>query len=373
MPQIAGFRGVVVDSPTKKPSDLTARDDARALYRYHQTFKHPSDGRSVTRKSFFVGVRLAPWGAPTIRATETIDAGQRDAALQQLTATALETEPVLAGYRDAAGEIERLLRRIDTERPTVDITVDDVNHKLWRSRDAELFGKVRNTIAPKKLQVLDGHARYDAMLAYQAKLEAQSPLAVHSSGNYGLMCLTALEDTALVPAARHRILRSAKPKADLLAAVQPQFIVDKLTGVAGSADKLVTALADSVAHQPVFVLVFKDDPDAWKLTLSPDITVSNQGIAVHRGIQHLDPVVVDALFLGRHATGATVTTETSTTAALAQLKAGADAVVIMRPVTVEQMIHVADLGQGLPPGAIALYPPVLPLVGFVVEPDVDLV
>jgi hypothetical protein len=211
------------------------------------------------------------------------------------------------------------------------------------------------------------------MLAYQAKLDAQSPLAVHSSGNYGLMCLTALEDTALVSAPRHRILRGSKPKDDLLAAVQPHFIVEKLAGAAGNATQLRTALAESVAHQPAFVLAFKDDPDAWKLTLSPDVTVSNQGIAVHRGMQHLDPIVVDALFLGRHGTGATVTTETSTSTALAQLNTGADAVVIMRPVTVEQMIHVGDLGQALPAGSTAFYPPVLPLVRYIVEPDIDLV
>jgi uncharacterized protein (DUF1015 family) len=368
MPQIAGFRGVVVDSPTKKPTDPAARDDARALYRYHQTFKQ-ADGRTATRKSFIVAVRLAPWGQ-SIRATETIDPAERDAAVHQLSSTAIETEPVLAGYRDAAGEIERLLRRIDTERPTVDITIDDVGHRLWRSRDAELFGKVRNTIAPKKLQVLDGHARYEAMLAHQAKLEAKAPLAVHSSGNYGLMCLTALEDTALVPAPRHRVLRGAKSKDEILAAVQPHFIVEKLAGAAANP---TPALAESVAHQPAFVLVFKDDPDAWKLTLSPDVTVSNQGIAVHRGTQHMEPIVVDALFVGRHASGAKVTTETSTATALAQLKSGADAVVIMRPVTVEQMIHVADLGQSLPPGSTAFYPPVLPLVSYLVEPDVDLV
>ena len=372
MPLIAGFRGVVVDSPTKKPTDLATRDASRALYRYHQIFKHPDDGRTITRKSFFAAVRLAPWGEPTVRATEAIDPARRDAAVQQLTTTALETEPVLAGYRDAAGEIERLLRRIDTDKPTVDITVDDVIHRLWRSRDIELFGKVRNTIAPKKLQVLDGHARYDAMLAYQAKLDAQTPLAQHSSGNYGLVCLTALDDTALVPAPRHRVLRGAN-KAAILGAVEPRFIVDKLAGAAANPALLRTALADSVAHQPTFVLAFKDDPDAWKLTLSPDVTMSNQGIAVHRGIQHLDPIVVDGLFLGRHGKDAAITTETSLAAALGQLETGADAVVIMRPVTIEQMIHVADVGQTLPAGSTAFYPPVLPLVGYLVEPDVDLV
>ena len=37
---------------------------------------------------------------------------------------------------------------------------------------AELIGKLRPLFAPKKLHVLDGHARYEGMLAYAAKINA---------------------------------------------------------------------------------------------------------------------------------------------------------------------------------------------------------
>jgi uncharacterized protein (DUF1015 family) len=381
MPLIAGFRGVIVD-PTKKLTDISAsvakgelqRDATRALYRYHQIFKHPDEPRTVTRRSFFAAVRLAPWGDPSVRGTEAVEPARRDAALAELASTSTELAPVLGGYRDAAGEVERLLRRFDGDRPVLEVTVDGVIHRLWRIKDAEVFGKVRSTLGPKKVQILEGADRYDAMLAHETKLDAQSSLAPHSTARYGLMCLTAIDDPALLPAARHRVLRG-NVKSDAMAGLKPQFIVDKLAGVAGDAAQLRNALAldATVAHQPAFVVVFKGEPDAWKLTLSPDVTATTEGVAIHRALHRLDPIIVDTLFVSRVAKDATVTTETTVDGALAAVKAGADAAVMMRPVTAEQMIHVGDLGQLLPASSIAFYPPVLPLVAYLIEPDLDAV
>jgi len=378
MPQIAGFRGVVVD-PTKKLTDTPgkiakgelARDSSRALYRYHQIFKNPDDGRVFTRKSFFAVVRLAAWNDPMVRATEATDPAERETALRAISDTSIELTPVLAGYRDAAGEIERILRKADNDRPNLEVTIDDVSHRLWRVSDAEMFGKIRNTIAPKKIQVLEGHGVYEAMLAHEAKLDAGGNLAPQSTARYGLMCLTAMDDPMLAVAPRHRVLRGSIAKDAVLAGAKPTFLVDKIAGAADNPKALRAALADSIAHQPAFLVVFKGDPDAWKLTLSPDVTATTEGIAVHRALQRLDPVIVDHLFTPRFAKDAKQSTVTSLEAALAAVKGGADAVAIMRAVGPEQITHVADVGQTLPAASTAFYPPVLPMVAYVIEPDLD--
>lgn len=378
MPQIAGFRGVVVD-PSKKLTDIPARiakgelarDPSRALYRYHQIFRNPDDGRVFTRKSFFAVVRLAPWTDPSVRATEMTEPAQREMALASISSSSIQQTPVVAGYRDAAGEIERILRKADNDRPEIDVTVDDVTHRLWRVRDAEMFGKIRNTIAPKKIQVLEGHGVYEAMLAHEAKLDAAGDLAPQSTARYGLMCLTAMDDPMLAVAPRHRVLRGDLNKDAILAGAKPTFLVDKLAGAASNPQALRTALGESVAHQPAFVVIFKGDSDAWKLTLSPDVTATTEGVAVHRALHRLDPVIVDSLFTARFAKDATRSTVTSLDEALAAIKGGADAVALMRPVGMDQILHVADVGQTLPTGSTALYPPVLPMVAFVVEPELD--
>ncbi|HET9986903.1 MAG TPA: DUF1015 family protein, partial [Kofleriaceae bacterium] len=281
MPQIAGFRGILWDKvdpklvaqPIGEPAARLARgelvrDATRAVYRYHQAFQ--AGTRTLVRKSWFAAVQLTPWAVKDIRPHEATDATARAHAIAGIAAAGIHTDAVLAGYRDAAGEVDRLFKKSESERAHVDVTTaDGTHHKLWRVGSAEVIGKLRPLFAPKKLHVLDGHARYEGMLAYRDALAAKAPLAQYSSANFGLMCLVNLDDPALAAGARHRIVRGSGAKRDdILAKAKPYFIIDKLAGAAKDLGKQFAALADTVAHQPAFVLVFPGDADAYKLTLS---------------------------------------------------------------------------------------------------------
>lgn len=388
MPQIAGLRGVLPDPSKVKEvvaassgaggdvakglaAGTLARDAGRGVYRYHQAFADPAGGRTLVRKQFLCAVRLEPWTEGLVRPHEATVPAHKAAALAALQATKVSPAPVFAGYRDAAAEIDRLFRRVDGDRPTLEVTTPDGTvHRLWRVQNAELFGQLRRVVAPKKLVVLDGHDRYEAMLAYRDELGGKQPLAMHSSPNYGLMYLVNLDDPTLIVAPRHRVVRGASTSAAVLAAAKQHFIIDKLAGAAKDVVKQRAALADTVAHQPAFVVVWAGESDAWKLTLSPEISPINEGVQVHRALQKFEPIVADALFLQRAMPGAKIETVASAEDALA---AKADVVVIMRPLAIEQISHVSELGQVLPPGSTAFTPRLATgLVGSLVDPDEDL-
>lgn len=387
MPQIAGFRGVLPD-PAKanelaaKPLDVKPglaagalkRDGSRAVYRYHQVFTGP--GRALTRKSLLCAVQLSPWTDGIVRPHEATDAAARDAALARIKAAGAHVEPVVAGFRDPATEVDRLMRKVESAKPTLEVTTaDGTVHRVWRMQDAEVLGKLRHHLAPKKLHVLAGHAEYEAMLAYQAELAAKASFPTYSSANYGLACLVSLDEPALATAPRHRIVRAASISRDaVLAAAKAHFIIDKLAGAAKDVGKQVGALQDTVAHQPAFVAVFAGDDDAWKLTLSPDVSPLAEGVAVHRALQKLDPIAIQHMFLDRAVKSAQVTTTIDAADALAQLGKGADLALIVRPLSVEQIAHVDELGGLLPAGSTALHPQLAPgLVALVIDPDEDLV
>src|SRR6185312_2451989 len=101
MPHIAAFRGTLAGA-----SD---RDPTRALYRYHQTFS--LGGRPVTRRTLLCVVRLAPWSEGVIRPHEASTGAAREAELAAIKAARAHTGAVLAGYRDAATEVDRLFRK----------------------------------------------------------------------------------------------------------------------------------------------------------------------------------------------------------------------------------------------------------------------
>lgn len=372
MPQVAGFRGALQLPDEPKPGLAgVARDASRAVYRYHQIFAGP--GRSLTRKSLYAAVQLTPYSEGQIRPHEHSSPAGKAAALARIEALGAHVEPVLMGFRDPATEVERLCRKAEGGAPVVDLTsADGVIHKLWRIQDAETIGGLRRYFAPKKLHVLDGHDRYEAMLAYHQALAAKQSLLAYSSASYGLACLTSLDDPSLATSPRHRILRGAKREA--LAGLGNRFIVEKLAGAAKDLKAQFAALADTVAHQPAFVAVFAGEPDAWKLTLSPEVSPVAEGVSVHRALQKLDPIVIQHLVVDRVFPKSESSTETDVQVALAQLEKGADAVFIMRPLSVAEIAHVDELGGMLPAGSTAFHPALAKhLVGLVIDPDEDLV
>jgi hypothetical protein len=391
MPQIAGLRGVLPDPSQLKEvaSALTGgldvaqglaagtlvRDPGRAVYRYHQVFAEPVTGRALVRKMVVCAVRLEPWTEPLIRPHEATPPVAAAAALAAVRASHSVSAPVFAGYRDPAAEVERLFRKVDGERPTIEIaTADHTVHRLWRVRSAELIGALRTQFAPKKLCVLDGHDRYEALLAHRDELATKQPLAMYSSANYALACLVDLGDPTLIAAPRHRVIRGAAGSQAALEAARTYFVIDRLAGAAGDPARLRAALADTIAHQPAFVVVWAGEPDAWKLTLSPDVSPVAEGVQIHRALQKLDPIVADQLFLDRAMPGAQREFVVSAEAALAAGPETGGAVVIMRPLTVEQISHVVELGQVLPAGSTAFHPPLAHgLVSAIVDPDEDLV
>ena len=329
----------------------------------------PRDGRTLVRKTLVAAVKLAPYSDGVIRPHLATSPAAREAELAKIRSASAHTTMVFAGYRDAALEVDRQFRKLEDGKPTVEMTTPDgTTHRLWRVQSAEILGALRHLFAPKKLHLLEGHARYEAMLAYSEELDAKQPLAMYSSGKYGLFALVNLDDPTLLVAPSHRLVRglTAKP-ADVLAAAKPAFIVEKTSR---DPAKLAHALGETLAHQPAFAIAFAGEPDAWKLTLSPDISITNEGVAVHRALQKLDPIVVDRFFAPRHLTGATLTAERDLAAALA---GDADAVIAMRAVPLDQVIHTDELGQLLPEDSTAFVPTLADVVSFAIDPDEDLV
>jgi uncharacterized protein (DUF1015 family) len=385
MPQVAGFRGalptpaklaevVSTYEPKAKLADgVIARDASRCVYRYHQVFSGP--GRSLTRKSLFCAVQLTPYTEGQIRPHEHSSPAGRDAALARIKALGAHVEPVLMGFRDPSTEVERLCRKAETNVPSLEVTTaDGVVHKLWRIQEAETIGALRRYFAPKKLHVLDGHDRYEAMLAYSDELAKKHSPPMYSSANFGLACLTSLDDPSLATAPRHRILRGTTTKREAaIAALGARFIVEKLEGAANDIGKHFAALSDTVAHQPAVVAVFADEPDAWKLTLSPDVSPIAEGMQIHRALQKLEPIAVQ-LIVDKAFSKSESSSEIDATAALGALGKGADVVLVSKPLSVAQIAHVDELGGMLPAGSTAFHPQLAKnLVGLVIDPDEDLV
>jgi uncharacterized protein (DUF1015 family) len=363
------------------------RDDQRAIYRYHQSFRSDAHGgRVITRRGFVAAVRLEPFANGVVLPHERTLAGPKQDRLALMTATRAYFSQIFALYDDPGGEVERVLRRVDDRTPDLEATTDDgVVHRLWRVADAELVGKLRRLFAPKKLYIADGHHRYETMLALRDRQAAEHGLGLYSSAQYGSMFLVPTDDPGLVVYPTHRIVHGLPSidAADLLQRARQHFIVDRLPGAARDADRIREAIAHTPGHQPSFAAVFAGDADAWQLTLDPHVNPAAVGLVGHPAVLRLDVTLLHGLVLDRilGITQAAQEAQTNlryvkdTGKALDDIAAGRGQIAfLLNPGRVETVRQVADAGQVMPQKSTFFYPKLASgIVMARVDPDEDLV
>jgi hypothetical protein len=97
------------------------------------------------------------------------------------------------------------------------------------------------------------------------------------------------------------------------------------------------------------------------------------GVQIHRALQKYDPVVIEHLFVARVVPGASVETTLDPSAVVRAVDGGAELGLIARPLTIDQITYVDELGQVLPFGSTGFRPALANLVVYAVDPDEDLV
>ena len=363
---------------------VLTRDATRAMYRYHQIFEF--SGRSFVRKGLIAAVRLAPWSEGTIRPHERTLAAPREDRTRLLDATRTHLSHVFATFADASTEFDRVLRGIDEGKPTLEATTaDGTQHKVWRVGSAEVIGRLRRHMAPKKLYILDGHHRWETMVAFRDRMAGEGDLAMYSSMNYGMVFLVPMDDAGLLILPTHRIVHGVEgfTKESFLAGVTKFFRVEPIAGAARDAVKIGKAIMGESGHSAAVVAVFPGEADAYLLSLDPHVDLTRIGMTGHKAVIKLDVSVLHGLVLERVLKISPAAQEAQTNLryvkdtqqTLDQIAAGDGQVgLILKPPTLEQIRHVADLGEVMPQKSTYFFPKIASgLTLMPIDRDEDLV
>ena len=369
-------------------SGVLRRDDRKAVYRYHQVFTHPDLGeRPVTRTGFIAAVRLHAFKDGVILPHERTLRGPKEDRLALMKATSAHFSQIFTMFKDSSGEVERLFRPFEKEAPVVDArTADGARHLLWRCADAEMIGKLRHHMAPKKLYIADGHHRYETMLALRDHFAAgrEDGLATYSAAQYGTMFCSSMDQEGMVVLPTHRVLHGLEgfTPASLLEKARAHFIVDKIENGVAKPKAIRDAIATAPNHQTAFAVVFPGESHAWRLTLDPQANTLVLGLS-SKAIAMLDVTILHALILERilGITPAAQEAQTNlryvkdTGKAIAEAgKPGTQAVFLMSASGVDRVKHVADAGEIMPQKSTYFFPKIASgLVINKIDPDEDLV
>jgi len=348
------YRAAADTLASYQTNGILRRDSAPALYRYHQEFTDREHDRTVIRKGVIAAVALSPWSAGVIRPHETTFAAPREDRARMLETTRVHLSPVFAMYDDDSRDVERLLERHGTAPDLAGATDDGTQHRIWRITDAETIAEVARLLAPKCAYVLDGHHRYETMVAFRDR-EAQRG-APQSVIQRGLMFLVPMSDPGLIILPTHRLIHGLPGfhRDRFLADVQRHCRVEPVPGTARDPARLRSALA-SAPDGPAFAAVFPGDPDAHLLTVSggPRSHLEPEVSALHRLI--LERVL--GITSRPDGVGGHLRHLSDTSAVLDEIAgARAQMALLVRPPRLSQIKQVADLGQVMPQKSTYFFP-----------------
>jgi uncharacterized protein (DUF1015 family) len=332
--------------------NILHRDPSPVLYRYDQVFTDPEHGRVVTRRGVLAAVALSPWSERVVRPHEATMAGPREDRARLLAATRVHLSPVFAAYDDPDRGCEPLFAACSPDPERIARTDDGTIHKLWRIANPEAIARWSALLRDKWLYMLDGHHRYETMVAFQGhRLEgARRPYS-----QYGLMFLVSIAEPGLIILPTHRIVQGV---ADLdrdrfLAEVSRDCEIEVRAGAARDAAQLRGAL-DEASGRPAFAAVFARCPDAYLLSVRDGRARSP--LEPDASILH-DVILKQAL--ADHAGAATTRVRyvSNTAATLDQIGRGeGQLALIMRPPALAQLKQVADAGRVMPQKSTYFFP-----------------
>lgn len=229
------------------------------------------------------------------------------------------------GLSPAAGLTELLL---SDDAPLDHFEADDVTHTIWKVTDASRIEAIRDAIAAHPIVIADGHHRYETSLAYRDERRAAD--GTGGEADSVMTFVVELSDDELGVGPIHRLISGLPDGFDLRAALEPFFEIAPF-----EFDDSPTVARLQAAGALALVLA----ESAWLLTPRPEAMVGVRDLDSSRLDQALAALPEHTLVY-QHGVG-------NIRSAVAQGDARAG--VLLRPVTIDQIIEIAHGGERMPP------------------------
>jgi uncharacterized protein (DUF1015 family) len=214
---------------------------------------------------------------------------------------------------------------------------DGVHHRIWRVTQPGLVGAITEAVAAAPVVIADGHHRFETALTYRDERRAVSGDA---PGPYDLVMTYVVELTEEQLSVRpiHRLLNGLPEGVDLSAALEPFF---EVFADDGPIDAITTRMADAGA------LALVTSAGTWLLRPRPETEAAAEA--------DLDSSRLDVALAALPAHELTFQHGWDLAAAAVD-KGDAQAAVLLRPATVEQIHETGHAGLRMPPKTTFFHP-----------------
>jgi uncharacterized protein (DUF1015 family) len=274
-----GYRDAARRLRDWQDEQILRTDPEPSLYVYEQAAAGvPSAaGARVLQRGLIGALRLSPPDAGVVRPHEDVAPGPVAGRLQLMEATQANLEPIFLLHdgthggngSSGIGATSRVVAEAADGRPLAEFqTRDGIRHRLWVVTGPGELAAIAADLAPRSVMIADGHHRYAAYLALQARCHAAG--AGQGPWDYGLALL--VDASAYPPdiGAIHRVIPRLRP-ADAARQAAAAFTVSRLPGGTSRLEAAVGQLADASAHGSAFLVAgggevsLLTDPDRRQL------------------------------------------------------------------------------------------------------------
>jgi uncharacterized protein (DUF1015 family) len=320
---------------------VLVRDPSPALYVYKMGFADPA-GKPRATHGVIGALGLEPAGGAVVPHEQTMSAPGRD-RLDLLRACRVNCSPIW-GLSLADGLTAACAAAARTAREYVAATDDEgTTHEMWRVDDDDAVGAISDLIAPVPVVIADGHHRHETAARYRDECLARG--GTSPAGYDSVMAFIAeVAPDELDLQAIHRLVTGLPAGFDPADALRRHF---ELVPAPGEAAALTAAMASQgapalVTAEGTWLLGQRDRPASGGSGPDPRRVDEALGGLPHHATayQHGAARAVDAVRQGR-----------------------AEAAVLVRPVTVDQLAEAVRQGERMPPKSTYFHPK--PRTGFV--------
>jgi uncharacterized protein (DUF1015 family) len=214
------------------------------------------------------------------------------------------------------------------EAPLCRFEADGVTHSVWRITDTARIDAIRAAIGSAPIVIADGHHRYETSLAYRDERR-------ESDGNGGqadavMTFVVELVEDELDVGPIHRLLSGLPEGFDLRAAFDPFFEIEAFAFNDAPTVRRIQELGGLVLVLPGDAWLLRPRPETISATRDLDssrldlalASLPDHGLVYQHGVEHIRSAVNSG---------------------------AAQAGVLLRPVTIDQIIEIAEGGEKMPP------------------------
>ncbi|MEA2064604.1 MAG: DUF1015 domain-containing protein [Gemmatimonadota bacterium] len=364
------------------------RSGSDCIYPYHQVYRVPGTGESLTRRGFVALARLSDFSKGEIRPHEHTHSGPKVGRLKLTRATGCQFGQLFMLYPDPEAEVNSLLDNIISNiSAMIDLEDEDgVRHRMWQVDDPGVIEAVQRLMRDRTLYVADGHHRYETALTYWRERQADGIQAGQdTNADQAMMTFVSYQDRGLSVLPTHRVLFGIEGlRQDLLIDSLYKDFEVKLGGgldpeklkPGGGLDPenqkyLETALSSITGLKHSFILAVKGGDSLIKLSLRTDRNLAKLIPGNESNIwKNLDVTILHKLIIEQRLGVSAEDLEHQRCVEYLRDPAQAlemvldpgskhQAVFFLNPTSVKDVVAVADRGECMPQKSTDFYPKML--------------